>query len=69
MPGARYRYSNIGYWLLGAIIEHASGQPFTTYVGEQIFRRLGAGRRADREQTAGPPTGAEHVNIPILRRV
>ena len=27
-PGTRYGYSNIGYWLLGPLIERASGEPF-----------------------------------------
>ena len=39
-PGARYRYSNIGYWLLGSVIERASGRPFTAYVAERIFAPL-----------------------------
>jgi D-alanyl-D-alanine carboxypeptidase len=40
-PGAKYAYSNIGYWLLGAVVEHASGTPFTRYVAERILRPLG----------------------------
>ena len=40
-PGTRYRYSNIGYWLLGEIVERASGQPFTTFVTKQVFQPLG----------------------------
>jgi CubicO group peptidase (beta-lactamase class C family) len=40
-PGTRYRYSNIGYWLLGSIIERASGEGFTTYVNAHIMRPLG----------------------------
>jgi D-alanyl-D-alanine carboxypeptidase len=37
----RYRYSNIGYWLLGRVIEEASGQPFTAYVADRVLRPLG----------------------------
>ena len=40
-PGTRYRYSNIGYWLLGGIVERASGQTFSTFVSEQVFAPLG----------------------------
>ncbi|HJY35748.1 MAG TPA: serine hydrolase domain-containing protein, partial [Vicinamibacterales bacterium] len=40
-PGAKYAYSNIGYWLLGGVVEHASGTPFTRYVLERILRPLG----------------------------
>lgn len=39
-PGARYRYSNIGYWLLGSIVERASGQPFIAYVAERVLAPL-----------------------------
>lgn len=41
-PGTRYAYSNIGYWMLGKIIERASGRPFTSYVTNEILRPLGA---------------------------
>ena len=40
-PGTRYRYSNIGYWLLGRVIERASGEAFTAYVQSHIVRPLG----------------------------
>ena len=40
-PGAKYKYSNIGYWLLGGIVERAAGRPFTTQVVESVFRPLG----------------------------
>jgi Beta-lactamase len=28
-PGSRYAYSNIGYWLLGKVVERATGETFT----------------------------------------
>jgi CubicO group peptidase (beta-lactamase class C family) len=31
-PGSKYAYSNIGYWLLGKIVERASGQTFPSLV-------------------------------------
>jgi len=40
-PGRRFRYSNLGYWLLGPVVERGSGQPFTTDVEEQILAPLG----------------------------
>lgn len=40
-PGSQYRYSNIGYWLLGRIVERVAGQPFTRYIAERVFRPLG----------------------------
>nr|WP_246211284.1 serine hydrolase domain-containing protein [Phytoactinopolyspora alkaliphila] len=37
----RFKYSNIGYSLLGQIIAAASGMPYNRYVSEQIVARLG----------------------------
>ena len=39
-PGTAYRYSNIGYWLLGPIIERASGESFQSYVRGHVLRPL-----------------------------
>jgi len=36
-----FKYSNIGYGLLGLVIEAASGRPYNTYVGERIVEPLG----------------------------
>jgi len=41
-PGTKYAYSNLGYWLLGSVVESASGQTFTSYVTEQVLRPGGA---------------------------
>lgn len=38
---ARFKYSNVGYSLLGLVIEAASGQRYADYVDEQILRPLG----------------------------
>jgi D-alanyl-D-alanine carboxypeptidase len=35
-PGEKYAYSNIGYWLLGMIIEAASGQTYSDWVMTRI---------------------------------
>ncbi len=40
-PGSRYRYNNSGYFLLGAIIEKLSGQPYARFVEQRIFVPLG----------------------------
>ena len=40
-PGTRYLYSNIGYWVLGRIVERASGEPFTSYVARHVLGSLG----------------------------
>jgi D-alanyl-D-alanine carboxypeptidase len=40
-PGARFEYSNYGFVLLGALIEHVSGGSYDDYVGDHVFRRAG----------------------------
>jgi D-alanyl-D-alanine carboxypeptidase len=40
-PGTRYAYSNIGYWLLGTIVERASGEEFSSYVSRRVVAPLG----------------------------
>lgn len=40
-PGARYRYTSYGYNLLGAVIEGASGQSYSQYMTENIWKPLG----------------------------
>jgi CubicO group peptidase (beta-lactamase class C family) len=37
-PGKRYEYSNVGYSLLGAIIELISGQSYEYFLHEQLFK-------------------------------
>jgi CubicO group peptidase (beta-lactamase class C family) len=41
VPGSKATYSNLGYMVLGAVIESASGQPYADYVSQQILRPLG----------------------------
>ncbi|MGH8854419.1 MAG: serine hydrolase domain-containing protein [Telluria sp.] len=40
-PGSQYRYNNSGYFLLGAIIEKVSGQPYANFIAQRIFVPLG----------------------------
>jgi D-alanyl-D-alanine carboxypeptidase len=40
IPGQKYGYSNIGYWLLGKIIEKITGRSYSTYVTENILGKL-----------------------------
>lgn len=36
-PGSRYAYSNLGYCLLGAVIERVEGKPLTTVFKDRLF--------------------------------
>lgn len=40
-PGNRWQYSDVGYFLLGMIIESASGRKYREFLAERIFRPLG----------------------------
>jgi CubicO group peptidase (beta-lactamase class C family) len=41
VPGTDYEYSNLGYALLGKLIERISGMPYRDYVTSNILRPLG----------------------------
>jgi D-alanyl-D-alanine carboxypeptidase len=43
-PG-KYAYSNLGYWLLGAIIEAVTQQTYTDYMREHVLKPLGLAKR------------------------
>jgi len=43
-PGAKEQYSNLGYSLLGVIIEQASGKPYEDYLRQRIFVPAGMDR-------------------------
>ena len=54
-PGSQYAYSNIGYCMLGRVIESASGQTYDDFVRDRILKpagmtqtRLGKTRLTDR---------------------
>ena len=60
-PGSKYAYSNIGYWLLGAVVEHASGTPFTSYVLERILRPLGVQDELGYTATGSTPVASGYL--------
>jgi D-alanyl-D-alanine carboxypeptidase len=71
--GEQWDYSNTGYFLLGFVIEKASGQPYAEFLDSCIFRPLGmeAARLNDQfELITNRATGYEpccHVSLKILR--
>ena len=40
-PGEKYAYSNIGYWLLGKILERVTQRPYAEYMRECVLKPLG----------------------------
>lgn len=45
-PGEKYSYSNIGYLLLGEIIEEVSGKEYKTYIKNNIIHKLSLSNNA-----------------------
>lgn len=41
VPGSRFEYSNLGYALLGQVVEQVSGRPFPDFVAETVLQPLG----------------------------
>ena len=40
-PGTDAKYSNVGYVALGEVVAKASGQPYHTFVAEQVLKPMG----------------------------
>jgi len=40
-PGARFQYSDVGYFLLGMLVEKASGKRWSQYLDDRFFKPLG----------------------------
>ena len=54
-PGEKHRYCNSGYFLLGVIVEQASGESFREFVESRLFKKLGMQHsHCDRSQTIIP---------------
>jgi CubicO group peptidase (beta-lactamase class C family) len=63
-PGTSYNYSNIGYLILGEVIEKISGQPYESFVKDQILAPLGIydmhiakNLRSEKQEREGEYTG------------
>jgi CubicO group peptidase (beta-lactamase class C family) len=74
-PGARAKYSNLGYLVLGQVIEAASGRPYEEYVRTSILGPLGmastdfsySGALLAQASTGYHPRFA--ASTPLLRRM
>lgn len=69
-PGARFRYANFGYFLLGRIVEARSGQRYEDYVRDTLLRPAGAAAmRVGRDGEAGRlPDEVQYADTPISYR-
>ena len=53
-PGVRYAYSNLGYNILGRVIEQTTGRSYEDYVKAEILKPIGvAAMRIGRTLPAG----------------
>ncbi|MBX9388807.1 beta-lactamase family protein, partial [Streptomonospora halotolerans] len=61
-PGARHQYSSANYLLLGAVVEAATGRPFTDVLAERLLDPIGAvDTVATPAQAAAVPPGHRYV--------
>ena len=61
-PGSTWRYNNSGYYLLGAIIEEVSGQPYHAFLEQRIFAPLGMAHTAyEGHERSQWPSAAGHT--------
>jgi len=60
-PGEGCRYCNVGYVLLGLMIERASGSPYRSYVNEHVFAPAGMSRSGFFRMDEVEPDVAEGV--------
>lgn len=56
-PGERWGYSNVGYTLLGRVIDAAAGEPFEEFIAREIFQKLGMDRTWFRSYIPASTTG------------
>jgi CubicO group peptidase (beta-lactamase class C family) len=71
LPNERFKYSNIGYGLLGLLIEAATGEPYNAYVRRSVVDRLGlrsTGPELDEAALERLATGysGRHYGLPRL---
>jgi CubicO group peptidase (beta-lactamase class C family) len=63
-PGTAYEYSNLGYALLGCVVEAASGEPFHAFVTERLLDPLGmAATRYEPPAAARGGVATGHVRV------
>ncbi len=58
VPGSKFRYSNIGYWLLGDAVAKVAGMSFGSFVRGQVLQPLGI---EDRDVSTDVPDWSRHA--------
>jgi CubicO group peptidase (beta-lactamase class C family) len=65
-PGTRFRYSNAGFMILGAVIEQVSGQSYFDYVRDHVYKPAGMADTDAYEMDQDTPnlaTGYRRMNL------
>jgi CubicO group peptidase (beta-lactamase class C family) len=61
-PGSAFKYSNLGYTLLGEVIERLSGQPYAEHMRQAILEPLGMASSAfELTETLQPQAASGHM--------
>eukprot|EP00913_Durusdinium_trenchii_P005872 g5484.t1 len=60
-PGSAHAYSNVGYWLVGSVIEAITGECFVDTVNRLVLQPLGENPVALSPETLGQGAAAGHV--------
>jgi uncharacterized protein YbbC (DUF1343 family)/CubicO group peptidase (beta-lactamase class C family) len=72
-PGTRFRYSDVGYEVLGSLVERVSGEPLDRFAEENIFRPLGMKeshfRPVPTSRFLGEKMGLADLSRPPLSRI
>jgi len=63
-PGTRVSYSNIGYQMLGKIIEKVSGKSYEEYLQENIFRPAGMSNSGVDQEASLKERACGYLNSP-----
>ena len=68
-PGTEFKYNNSAYYLLGLVIEKASGKPYPQYLADEFFTPLGLKRtryESNREVIPNRAQGYDFQNGKLL---
>ncbi|KQZ08643.1 hypothetical protein ASD23_09590 [Agromyces sp. Root1464] len=63
VPGTGFEYSNLGYAVLGQIVERVSGVAFTDFVTHELIEPLGLDMRFDRPADAATSVATGHRRV------
>jgi CubicO group peptidase (beta-lactamase class C family) len=68
-PGEKFAYSNLGYCLLGRVIERVSGKPYEAFIRERILKPVGANSLEIGESKETKPDEVLYFQEPLQSKV